>query len=228
MIYIIIYYTMKPSLNNSYIADIKLIIVGNSYSGKTSIVRRWTLGQFEDIYQATIISDFNYKIMNINGELCRVQIWDIAGQDRNSFITNLFCKDSQGVLIVCEANNEQSLTDTILWKETILEKMTEEQHDIPFLLVQNKKDLLTEHEYNESFAKLKRFKDKNAFYDYSIVSAKNGDGINDVMDKLLDGVVKRMKSLGMNKRMDESKNDNVALKKKISENDNNDKGSKCC
>jgi small GTP-binding protein len=219
---------MKPSLNNSYIADIKLIIVGNSYSGKTSIVRRWTLGQFEDIYQATIISDFNYKIMNINGELCRVQIWDIAGQDRNSFITNLFCKDSQGVLIVCEINNEQSLTDTILWKETILEKMTDEQRDIPFLLVQNKKDLLSENEYNESLIKLKRFKDKNAFYDCGIVSAKNGEGINEVMDKLLDGVVKRMKMLGVNKRMDGCKNDNVTLKKKIIENEYNVKESKCC
>ena len=217
---------MKPSPSNSYIADIKLIIVGNSYSGKTSIVRRWTLGQFEDLYQATIISDFNYKIVNINGELCRVQIWDIAGQDRNSFITNLFCKDSQGVLIVCETNNEQSLTDTVLWKETILEKMTEGQRDIPFLLVQNKKDLLTEHDYNDCLTKLKRFKDLNGFYDCSIVSAKSGEGINDVMDKLLDGVVKRMKSLG-NKRLEVSKYENISLSKKIIADDSN-KESKCC
>ena len=217
---------MKPSPNNSYIADIKLIIVGNSYSGKTSIVRRWTLGQFEDLYQATIISDFNYKIVNINGELCRVQIWDIAGQDRNSFITNLFCKDSQGVLIVCETNNEQSLTDTVLWKETILEKMTEGQRDIPFLLVQNKKDLLTEQDYNDCLTKLKRFKDLNGFYDCSIVSAKSGEGINDVMDKLLDGVVKRMKSLG-NKRLEASKYENISLSKKIIADDSN-KESKCC
>ena len=217
---------MKPSPNNSYIADIKLIIVGNSYSGKTSIVRRWTLGQFEDLYQATIISDFNYKIVNINGELCRVQIWDIAGQDRNSFITNLFCKDSQGVLIVCETNNEQSLTDTVLWKETILEKMTEGQRDIPFLLVQNKKDLLTEQDYNDCLTKLKRFKDLNGFYDCSIVSAKSGEGINDVMDKLLDGVVKRMKSLG-NKRLEVSKYENISLSKKIIADDSN-KESKCC
>ena len=88
--------------------------------------------------------------------------------------------------------------------------------------------MLSENEYNESLIKLKRFKDKNAFYDCGIVSAKNGEGINEVMDKLLDGVVKRMKMLGVNKRMDGCKNDNVTLKKKIIENEYNVKESKCC
>ena len=59
--------------------DIKIIVVGNSNSGKTSFVNKWIKNTFIENYKATILSEFNSKILEKNGRIYRVQIWDIAG-----------------------------------------------------------------------------------------------------------------------------------------------------
>ena len=59
--------------------DLKIIIVGNSNSGKTSFVNKWIKNQFVENYKATILSEFNCKIYEKNGKIYRIQIWDIAG-----------------------------------------------------------------------------------------------------------------------------------------------------
>ena len=60
--------------------DLKIIIVGNSNSGKTSFVNKWIKNEFIENYKATILSDFSSKIYEKNGKIYRIQIWDIAGK----------------------------------------------------------------------------------------------------------------------------------------------------
>ena len=59
--------------------DIKLILVGNSNTGKTSYVNKWTKNTYSDLYKATIMSEFSYKIFDYQGTIYRIQLWDIAG-----------------------------------------------------------------------------------------------------------------------------------------------------
>ena len=59
--------------------DLKIIVVGNAGTGKTSFVNKWTKNTFSDAYKATIVSEFGYKIFNYQGKFYRIQLWDLAG-----------------------------------------------------------------------------------------------------------------------------------------------------
>ena len=98
---------MKSS--NSIPNDLKIIVVGNSGAGKTSFVNKWTKNIYNETYKATIMSEFGYKIYNHNGKIFRIQLWDIAGQDKSACITKLFCKDSHGAVVASDITKRQYL-----------------------------------------------------------------------------------------------------------------------
>ena len=89
----------------SYRTDFKIIIIGSSGTGKTSLVNKWTKNIFSDIYKATIVSEFGFKIFEKDGKLYRIQLWDLAGQDKNAMVTKIFAKDAHGCIIVSDATN---------------------------------------------------------------------------------------------------------------------------
>lgn len=69
---------MKNNKKN-FGTDLKIIVVGNSGTGKTSFVNKWTKNTFNETYKATIVSEFGYKIFEYNGKFYRIQLWDLAG-----------------------------------------------------------------------------------------------------------------------------------------------------
>ena len=89
-------------------SDLKIIVSGNSGTGKTSLVNKWTKNIFSEVYKATIVSEFGFKIFEKEGKLYRIQLWDLAGQDKNAMVTKIFAKDSHGCIIVSDATNLQS------------------------------------------------------------------------------------------------------------------------
>ena len=89
-------------------SDLKIIVIGNSGSGKTSFVNRWTKNIFEESYKATIVSEFGFKVFQIDGKIYRIQLWDLAGQDRDGMITKIFAKDAQGCIVVTDATKTES------------------------------------------------------------------------------------------------------------------------
>ena len=60
-------------------SDFKIVVIGDVGVGKTSFVNRWTKNIFTDDYKATILSEFKFKILEINGQIYRIQLWDLAG-----------------------------------------------------------------------------------------------------------------------------------------------------
>ena len=89
-------------------SDLKIIVIGNSGTGKTSFVNRWTKNIFSDTYKATIVSEFGFKIFEADGKLYRIQLWDLAGQDKNAMVTKIFAKDSHGCIVMADATNLQT------------------------------------------------------------------------------------------------------------------------
>ena len=59
--------------------DLKIIVIGTAGTGKTSFVNKWTKNIFSENYKATIVSEFGFKIVEINGKIYRIQLWDLAG-----------------------------------------------------------------------------------------------------------------------------------------------------
>ena len=89
-------------------SDLKIIVIGNSGTGKTNFVNKWTKNIFSDTYKATIVSEFGFKIFEKDGKLYRIQLWDLAGQDKNAMVTKIFAKDSHGCIVMADATNLQT------------------------------------------------------------------------------------------------------------------------
>ena len=83
--------------------DLKIIVIGKSGTGKTSFVNKWTKNEFTEDYKATIVSEYSHKIVDYEGKYYRIQLWDLAGQDRSAKITKSFAKGAHGCVVLCDA-----------------------------------------------------------------------------------------------------------------------------
>ena len=93
------------STRTTFRNDIKIIVIGNSGVGKTSFVNKWAKNIFNDSPESTIGSDFGTKVFENNGRIYNIQLWDIAGQDKNIMVTKIFARDSHGCIIMSDATN---------------------------------------------------------------------------------------------------------------------------
>ena len=101
----------RPSERGSIRNDLKIIVIGSSGAGKTSFVNKWTKNVFPEDYKATVVSEFGFKIFDHEGKLYRIQIWDLAGQDKNTTVTKIFAKDSHGCVIITDVTRENNLEE---------------------------------------------------------------------------------------------------------------------
>lgn len=181
---------MKESMKK----DLKIIVIGSSGTGKTSFVQRWLKDEYQDNYKPTILSEFGYKIFKYEEILFRVQLWDIGGQDKSPAVTKIFAKDSHGCLILTDINNKKTLDEALIWKQLVEEESLFTDGDkIPFLLIQNKIDLINNEDNIKKIEKeTKEFCEKNKFVNYFLASAKSNKNINESMDFFLEHIIKRL------------------------------------
>ena len=170
--------------------DVKIIIVGDSGTGKTSFVNQYILHRFEEVYQATIATQFSSKILEIDNIIYRLQFWDIAGQDRSPETTKIFCKDSNGIVICCEVNNNKTRENTKQWKQSLEANMNLD--NIPIIIIENKCDLLgdNEEDYNKDIEELKKFCEENKIRNCFRTSAMKRYGVEESMSYLIKEILK--------------------------------------
>lgn len=97
------------------IESYKIILIGDSGVGKTSIINRFSNNTFNETHIATIGVDFRYKNIDIDGTPIRLQVWDTAGQERFQAISRNFYRGAQGVIIVYAVNDAYSFQNTRKW-----------------------------------------------------------------------------------------------------------------
>ena len=171
---------------------IKIVIVGNSGTGKTSFCNKWMKDKFIDEYQATIMSDFSYKIYEYKGNYYKIQFWDIGGQDKNIYATKVFSKGAHGCLIVSDITNSETLDKALLWKKAIEENTKFiDGNPIPILLIQNKIDLVDKDNLKND-EEISKFTETNKFINYFRTSCKDGININESMDYLLSTIIDKL------------------------------------
>lgn len=100
---------MTSNTNKPRAKEIKIIIVGPCGSGKTSLCQRWIKDEYTEDYKATIMTDFAHKIYEYQGNCYKIQLWDLAGQDKNIHATKILTKGSHGCLILSDVTNDKSL-----------------------------------------------------------------------------------------------------------------------
>ena len=92
----------------------KLIMVGDKGVGKTSLLERFAKDEdfvFSEEVPTTVGVDFRSKIIELDGETTKLQIWDTAGDERFRSITNAYFRGARGVLIVYDVTNRDSFNN---------------------------------------------------------------------------------------------------------------------
>ncbi len=229
--------------------DIKIILIGDAETGKTSFVYRWISGKFEDVYKVTVFHNFNYKIMELNNTIYRVQIWDIGGQDRSRCLAKYFVKGCHAVFIFSDITKKETLDNTILWKNLLNDLSKEFNYSV--ILFQNKIDLFEQNKLNETQFQIKKFAEDNNFDSFYRISCKNNEGIDNAMKEIIteidnkflnlkdninkEELNKNSESFHLNTHSLEYDNQNI-IEKEIQNSDKNNsfnyinekKKSKCC
>ena len=175
---------------NDAVNHLKIIIVGDSGTGKTSIITRYIKQTFEPNNKATIVPLYSSKVLTINGNKYQFNIWDIPGQDRNPVVTRSFAQDTQGIIYCCEVKKTKESLKS--WEES-LNSFTDTK-EIPKIIVENKCDLLGDESfYNEDINILRETAKKLECFKFFRTSALNGYNVNGAFNALINEMIKNVK-----------------------------------
>ncbi|KAH9387322.1 Ras-related protein Rab-8A [Nematocida major] len=160
--------------------QLKLLIIGESNVGKTSILQRFIENKFEKSFSTTIGIDFRSKTIQIDGREVELQIWDTAGQERFFSITRSYYRGSDGIFLTFDLTSESSFDSLSKWIGEIRDKVEEK---VPIFLLGNKKDLLDESkgEISElkTVSKIREISEQLNVSWYG-TSAKSGENIEEI------------------------------------------------
>ncbi|KXJ29128.1 ras-related protein Rab-35 isoform X1 [Exaiptasia diaphana] len=114
----------------------KLLIIGDSGVGKSSLLLRFADNMFSGSYITTIGVDFKIRTINIDGEKVKLQIWDTAGQERFRTITSTYYRGTHGVIVVYDVTSADTFVNVKRW----LHEIDQNCDDVTRILVGNKND----------------------------------------------------------------------------------------
>ena len=137
-------------------------------------------------------------LIKLNESTFRINFWDLPGQDRNYALTQLFCKDSNGIILCCDVSNENSRENLTKWNDAI--KNIYDIKNIPKIILENKCDLLKDEEhYNDNIESLREISNELNNINFFRVSALNGYNIKESIDYLINECIKREEEIDINK-----------------------------
>ena len=158
----------------------KVLTLGDTNVGKTSLLLRITDNVYNDTIQNTVGVDLKSRLTYINNVPIRVNIWDTAGQEKYEKMTKQYFKNANGIIIVYDVNSKNSFNRIGMWIDTI--KVECDIRKVSLVLVGNKID--RDKKYKEVTLKegLGLAKKINAaFVETSALSNENVDVVFDVL-----------------------------------------------
>jgi len=106
-------------MENEYDYLFKILLVGDTGVGKSSILYRFTDNKFSTVFPSTIGVDFKIKQVQIDDKIAKLQIWDTAGQERFRTITQSYYRGAHGIFLVFDFNNIISFKNLEGWLDEI-------------------------------------------------------------------------------------------------------------
>ena len=176
----------------------KLLLIGESNVGKTSIILRYTENKFDPSGISTCGVDVKCKYVSLNKTKIRLDIWDTAGEERFRGLAKNYFRGANGFILVYDITNKNSFDKLRGWMNDAKEKI---ESDYKMLVVGNKKDCRNR---KVDLDILEDFGKKNNV-PFMEVSAKTGEGINQIFIKMVEELLK-LKNVGVIKD-DESEGD---------------------
>ncbi|GMJ02202.1 RAB GTPase homolog G3A [Hibiscus trionum] len=121
---------------------LKVILLGDSGVGKTSLMNQYVHMKFSQQYKATIGADFVTKELQIDDRNVTLQIWDTAGQERFQSLGVAFYRGADCCVLVYDVNVTKSFDNLDNWHEEFLKQANPtDPRTFPFILLGNKIDL---------------------------------------------------------------------------------------
>jgi Ras-related protein Rab-1A len=169
--------------NNKPQIKLKLLIIGDSSVGKTSMLLSYTDNYFPESHLATIGVEYKVKEIVTDKFNISLQIWDTAGQERFRSITKSFFRNTNGIIFVYDVTCRKSFQSVKEWIKD------SELHDNGFdkILCGNKIDLKEKREVN--FDELEEFGMKKKI-EVMEISAKENIKIDDAFQKIINLILK--------------------------------------
>jgi len=154
----------------------KILLLGDFSVGKTSLVRRYVDGSFDDKYLTTIGVKISKKLFNIKGEDHEMIIWDVEGSTPSKKISLGYYRGASGAILVGDITRKETIEGLAAHKEVFLS----ENPDAKFVIAYNKADMLSD------MARERITLDSDIF----LTSAKNDMNVERLFMKLMEKMLK--------------------------------------
>lgn len=158
--------------------SIKLLLVGNSNVGKTSIILQYIDNFFPKGHLSTIGVEFKVKTFEYRSFKIDLQIWDTSGQERFHSITNNFFRNADCIFFVYDITNYKSFEDAKIW----IKEAEEIGNFFQKMLIGNKCDLVEKREVSEE--ELNNYSKENNIISLEM-SAKEKNNLNEAFNEMI-------------------------------------------
>lgn len=198
--------------------EAKIITLGDSQVGKTSLILRYLEDRFLTTYLSTIGFDLKHKIIKLdNGDKIKLIIHDTAGQERFKSLSRNYIKKANGILVVFDVTNKQSFLNIENWIKCAKEEITKK---IPIFLVGNKSDLVDKREIQTEDGENMAEQFGVKFYE---TSCENGSNVEKCFTDLALEITRNLKEKENSGEAQNEKDKNLKISSK-----KGGKTKKCC
>ena len=186
---------MTDLISQDYDYLFKVLLLGDTDVGKSSLILRYTEETFNSKLVNSIGVDFKMKKKEIDGKIIKVQIWDTAGHERFRSITYSYYRGANAIIIVFDITDKKSFLSITEWLKQI-EKHAKE--NVFKFLVGNKSDLAEERKV--TYEEAKEYADEHDL-PYIETSAKEGININELFESSIKSFLSSNKYIGGDKNI---------------------------
>merc|ERR1712179_808461 len=164
----------RPGGQQARICQFKLVLLGESAVGKSSLVLRFVKGQFHEFQESTIGAAFLTQTVCLDDTTVKFEIWDTAGQERYHSLAPMYYRGAQAAIVVYDITNADTFTRAKSW---VKELQRQASPNIVIALAGNKADLAAKRAVE--FEEAKSYAEEKGLL-FLETSAKNANNVNEI------------------------------------------------